>query len=93
MPSTPPRCRERRSWRRSCAIKAKAGLPQDGRLRAGRPGGPYQGQYDCRTLTPWGGAIAAWSRQGWEAFCCLDNDAAGYAARNAFKVQALIGKK
>jgi len=56
------------------------------------PGGPYQGQYDPRTLTPWAGAIAAWSRQGREVFCHFDNDEAGYVPQNALQLQDLLLK-
>ena len=61
-------------------------------IRLHGPGGPYQGQYDPRTLSAWAEAMAAWSRQGLEVFCYFDNDEAGFAARNALQLQALLLK-
>ena len=61
-------------------------------IRLHGPGGPYQGQYDDETLAGWAGAIAAWSRQGREVFCYFDNDEAGYAAQDAWRLQDLLRK-
>ena len=36
--------------------------------------------------------MAAWSRQGRRVFCCLDHNEAGFAARNALQLQALLLK-
>jgi DNA primase len=43
-------------------------------------------------LSAWAGAISARSRQGRAVFFCFDNDEAGYAGWNAFKVQDLLRK-
>jgi uncharacterized protein YecE (DUF72 family) len=61
-------------------------------IRLHGPGGPYQGQYDDKTLAGWAGAMAAWSREGREVFCYLDNDEAGYAAQDAARLQDLLWK-
>jgi uncharacterized protein YecE (DUF72 family) len=61
-------------------------------IRLHGPGGPYQGQYDDKTLAGWAGAMAAWSRQGREVFCYFDNDEAGYAAQDAARLQNLLRK-
>jgi uncharacterized protein YecE (DUF72 family) len=59
-------------------------------IRLHGPGGPYQGQYDRRTLAGWAGAISAWSQQGREVFCYFDNDEAGYAAQDARRLQNML---
>jgi uncharacterized protein YecE (DUF72 family) len=62
-------------------------------IRLHGPGGPYQGQYDLKTLAAWAEAIAGWSRQGREVFCYFDNDDAGHAAQNALQLQDLLLKE
>jgi uncharacterized protein YecE (DUF72 family) len=59
-------------------------------LRLHGPAGPYRGQYGVRVLAGWAAAIAGWSRQGREVFAYFDNDEAGYAARDALRLQELI---
>jgi len=59
-------------------------------IRLHGPGGPYQGQYADETLAGWARAIVAWSRKGREVFCYFDNDEAGYAAKDAGRLQKLV---
>ena len=59
-------------------------------LRLHGPGGPYQGTYDTRTLAGWAGAISSWVSQGQEVFCYFDNDEAGYAPKNALRLQEML---
>lgn len=61
-------------------------------IRLHGPDGAYKGQYDARTLSGWAGAFSAWISQGMEIFCYFDNDEAGYAARNALKLQDMLNK-
>ncbi|RLA90112.1 MAG: DUF72 domain-containing protein [Deltaproteobacteria bacterium] len=59
-------------------------------LRLHGPAGPYQGCYDTPFLAGWAGAFAAWAAQGKEIFCYFDNDEAGYAVQNAWRLQQMI---
>ena len=61
-------------------------------VRLHGPGGPYQGDYDTRTLAGWAGAFSTWSAQGADCYCYFDNDEAGYAAQNAKALQAMLHK-
>lgn len=61
-------------------------------IRLHGPDGAYKGEYDTPTLSGWAGAVSAWLRQGMEIFCYFDNDEAGYAARNALKLQDMVSK-
>lgn len=56
------------------------------------PGGPYQGDYNNRTLADWAGAFHAWREQGKDIYCYFDNDEAGYAARNAAALAGMLEK-
>lgn len=56
------------------------------------PGGPYQGDYDNRTLAGWAGAFHSWAKQGKDIYCYFDNDEAGYAARNAESLVRMMEK-
>jgi uncharacterized protein YecE (DUF72 family) len=62
-------------------------------LRLHGPDGPYQGQYSARALAGWAGHISEWRRQGKEVFCYFDNDEAGYAAQDAWRLQELLRKR
>lgn len=53
----------------------------------------YQGEYDAQTLSGWAGALSSWQRQGKAVYCYFDNDQAGYAARNALKLQEMVTKE
>jgi len=61
-------------------------------VRLHGPDGAYLGQYDVKTLSGWAGAFSTWQRQGKEIFCYFDNDQAGYAARDAQKLQEMLSK-
>ncbi len=59
-------------------------------LRLHGPKGAYRGQYDERVLRGWANAIHAWARTGKEVYCYFDNDEAGYAARDAYRLRELL---
>jgi uncharacterized protein YecE (DUF72 family) len=59
-------------------------------VRLHGPGAAYQGQYSTQSLSGWAGAISTWARQGREVFCYFDNDEAGYAARDAGRLQEML---
>jgi len=61
-------------------------------IRLHGPGKPYRGQYGTRVLAGWAGALSTWSRQGREIYCYFDNDEAGYAAKDALRLKAMMGK-
>jgi uncharacterized protein YecE (DUF72 family) len=58
-------------------------------VRLHGPDGPYRGRYSDQALAGWAGAFAEWVRQGREIFCFFDNDEAGYAVRNALRLQEM----
>ncbi|MFO7593577.1 MAG: DUF72 domain-containing protein [Pseudomonadota bacterium] len=62
-------------------------------IRLHGPGGPYQGDYDNRTLAGWAGAFHAWREQGKEIYCYFDNDEAGNAARNAEALAGMLERR
>jgi uncharacterized protein YecE (DUF72 family) len=59
-------------------------------VRLHGPKGPYEGQYGSQLLAGWAGDFAAWRRQKKEIFCYFDNDQAGYAAKDAIRLQEMI---
>jgi uncharacterized protein YecE (DUF72 family) len=59
-------------------------------VRLHGPKGAYEGQYDTRVLSGWAGAFSSWAGQDKEIFCYFDNDQAGYAARDALRLQKMI---
>lgn len=59
-------------------------------VRLHGPDGPYQGSYDTRALSGWAGAFSAWSAHDRRVYCYFDNDQAGYAARNAMSLSAML---
>lgn len=59
-------------------------------VRLHGPDGAYKGSYDDAALSGWAGDIAAWSREGKEAFCYFDNDEKGHAVSNALRLNELI---
>ena len=61
-------------------------------VRLHGPGGAYEGEYGPQALSGWAGAFSTWSRQGRDIFCFFDNDQAGYAARDALRLQEMVGK-
>jgi len=61
-------------------------------IRLHGPGDKYQGKYSPRALAGWAGAFAAWAKRKKEIFCYFDNDQAGYAARDALRLNEMIEK-
>lgn len=59
-------------------------------VRLHGPGNAYQGRYDSQTLAGWVGAFSAWTRQGKDVYCYFDNDEAGYAPQDAFRLRSMI---
>ncbi|MGA1843881.1 MAG: DUF72 domain-containing protein [bacterium] len=59
-------------------------------IRLHGPGGPYEGSYKTEELAGWAGALSTWSKGGRTVYCYFDNDQAGYAARNALRLQSMI---
>jgi uncharacterized protein YecE (DUF72 family) len=61
-------------------------------IRLHGPHGPYQGQYNQKVLSKWAQDILRWVREKKKVFCYFDNDQAGYAAKDAIKLQEMIFK-
>jgi uncharacterized protein YecE (DUF72 family) len=59
-------------------------------IRLHGPGRAYKGEYSTASLSRWAGAISTWVRQGKEVFCYFDNDEAGYAPRDALRLQKML---
>jgi len=59
-------------------------------VRLHGPGSAYQGQYDLQALSDWAQAFLTWRREGREVYCYFDNDEAGYAARDALRLESLV---
>lgn len=59
-------------------------------VRLHGPDGPYQGNYDTRTLSAWAGAFSTWAAQGRDVHCYFDNDQDGHAASNALELLAML---
>lgn len=62
-------------------------------IRLHGPDGPYQGSYNTPTLSGWAGALSTWLRQGLMIYCYFDNDEIGYAAQNAYQLQAMLQRQ
>lgn len=61
-------------------------------VRLHGPGGKYQGSYDQEALAGWAERLRAWQRAGRRSYVYFDNDEAGFAARNARDLCALLAK-
>lgn len=61
-------------------------------LRLHGPKGPYQGQYDDRTLHDWAESLDRWRREGRDVYCYFDNDEAAYAVQDATRLQDMLKK-
>jgi uncharacterized protein YecE (DUF72 family) len=61
-------------------------------VRLHGPGGPYQGNYDGRTLYGWVRRFLDWRKSGKDVYCFFDNDQDGYAALNALATQDMISR-
>jgi uncharacterized protein YecE (DUF72 family) len=59
-------------------------------VRLHGPNDAYQGSYDSRALSRLAAAFSTWSGQGRNTYCYFDNDQAGYAARNALSLHAML---
>lgn len=59
-------------------------------IRLHGPDGAYRGQYDDETLFEWAEAISKWAGEGREVYCYFDNDEAGYAPRDALRLQSIL---
>lgn len=60
-------------------------------VRLHGPGGPYEGCYDHHALSVWAERLRAWQTDlTGGAYVYFDNDQAGYAARNALELRALV---
>jgi uncharacterized protein YecE (DUF72 family) len=62
-------------------------------VRLHGPGGKYQGTYPGAALRTWADRIRGWSAEGRNVWCFFDNDQSGYAAKDALRLQAMLGKK
>lgn len=59
-------------------------------VRLHGPGAAYEGSYSDRVLSGWAGALSSWSKGGHRVYCYFDNDQAGYAAKNAQRLQSML---
>jgi uncharacterized protein YecE (DUF72 family) len=58
-------------------------------VRLHGPGAAYQGRYTPEALRACADALAAWRREGRDAYCYFDNDEAGHAVHNAMELAAI----
>jgi uncharacterized protein YecE (DUF72 family) len=61
-------------------------------IRLHGPGDAYEGSYPTRTLNKWAKHIFDWIEDGKAVYCYFDNDQAGYATKNALKLQEIVKK-
>ena len=61
-------------------------------IRLHGPDGPYQGDYDDKTLRSWAKKCVKWSVEGRDVYCYFDNDQKGYAVKNALKLKKMTAK-
>lgn len=59
-------------------------------VRLHGPGGKYQGDYSPEALDAWADRIQGWRRALGAVYVYFDNDQAGYAAKNAAELKALL---
>lgn len=59
-------------------------------VRLHGPGDKYQGDYSDQTLSEWAATFRDWAEQGRDVYCYFDNDQAGFAARNALRLQEMV---
>ncbi len=62
-------------------------------VRLHGPGRAYQGSYDGRTLSGWMRRMHRWCDEGRDVYCYFDNDQAGYAAKDAARLQAMLARR
>ena len=61
-------------------------------IRLHGPVGLHQSRHDVHVLGGWAGAFSAWAGQGRDIFCYFENDQAGYAPKDALRLQAMLDK-
>lgn len=61
-------------------------------VRCHGPGGKYQGSYSDADLKEWAARIQAWRRRLKAIYVYFDNDEAGYAARDALRLQDYVNE-
>jgi uncharacterized protein YecE (DUF72 family) len=61
-------------------------------IRLHGPGNKYQGSYTDATLKKWAKQCTQWQKNKKDVYVYFDNDQAGFAAFNAERLAALIGK-
>ncbi len=59
-------------------------------IRLHGPDDAYQGSYSEKALREWAGKIKQWNQQQKTIFCYFDNDQAGFAAKNAFRLKQIL---
>lgn len=53
----------------------------------------YGSDYSMKELVRWAGKIKTWLRDGFDVFCYFNNDAYGYAVKNALDLLELVERK
>jgi uncharacterized protein YecE (DUF72 family) len=61
-------------------------------VRLHGPGKAYQGDYSDQQLRAWARRIKTWRKQLRHVFVYLDNDQAGFAAKNAIELRQMTGE-
>ena len=61
-------------------------------VRLHGPAGAYRGSYDDRSLEGWADELNRWAAENRGVYCYFDNDEAGYAARNALRLQTILAE-
>jgi uncharacterized protein YecE (DUF72 family) len=62
-------------------------------VRLHGPSAPYAGLYDPVSLSSWAETIDIWDAEGRDVFCYFDNDARGFAARNAGELARVLARR
>jgi len=62
-------------------------------VRLHGPEGRYSGTYTDGALADWARAFEAWDHEGKDVYCYFDNDQAGYAAKDAQRLKAMVADK
>ncbi|MFP4466892.1 MAG: DUF72 domain-containing protein [Candidatus Goldiibacteriota bacterium] len=62
-------------------------------VRLHGPGAAYTDSYSAADIKFWSGKIKKWSSEGKDVYCYFNNDAKGYAVRNAFALKQALGIK
>lgn len=59
-------------------------------LRLHGPDGAYKGSYSKRALAAWKRSFSSWKGKVKDIYCYFDNDQAGYAPKNAEKLEEMV---